>query len=189
MSDREKPIQCEDFTSSEQESVYTTEIVLPTGVHNGLIKTIRNLKEADEGIPYASSNVKAFMTDWRMQDKPGFDMLGHEITTRVTEISKKKRGNNPIVLRDMWGLLYCTGESAVIHNHWPAAWSGVFYLEIPTDYSGALLFPNLEHHIEPVKNQLVIFEARTMHGVHTLKSTQERIAISFNFDGMVNYKT
>ena len=181
MTTREKPIERQEFTSKEKESIYTTEIILPVGIHQGLINTIRNLKDRGEGVPYGSSNVKAFMTDWIMQHDPGFDKLGYEIIQRVEHISKGKRGNNPIALANMWGLLYCEGESAKFHTHWPSTWSGVFYLEIPTDYSGALVFPDLEHYIEPVKNKLVVFEGDVLHGVNSLKSTQERIAISFNF--------
>jgi len=175
-------IDINQYATSKKDSIYTTEIILSPGVHNGLIQTIRNLRDGKEGVPYGASNVKAFMTEWRMQDEPGFDKLSHEITQRVEHISKENRGNNPVVLRDMWGLLYCQGESTKFHTHWPSAWSGVFYLEIPSDYSGALMFPDLEHYIEPVKNKLVVFEGDVLHGVNSLKSTQERIAISFNFD-------
>ena len=63
----------------------------------------------------------------------------------------------------------------------------VFYLTVPSDYAGALMFPDLEHHIEPVTGQLVIFNGSTRHGVNTIKTSQERIAISFNYEPTCSY--
>ena len=60
-------------------------------------------------------------------------------------------------------------------------WSGVFYLAIPTDYAGTLFFPELEYNIEPVTGQLVIFSGDTLHGVKTIQSNGERLAVSFNY--------
>ena len=56
----------------------------------------------------------------------------------------------------MWGMIYRKGDHAVVHDHWPALWSGVYYLKSPKN-SGDLYFPQLKQSFEPKDNMLVLF--------------------------------
>ena len=102
----------------------------------------------------------------------------------VLEINSPDGGvfNYSMEISDMWGICYKKNDYTRVHDHWPATWSGTFYLDIPTDYAGTLFFPELEHNIEPVTGQLVIFSGTTKHGVKTIQSNGERLAISFNYN-------
>ena len=82
-------------------------------------------------------------------------------------------------LSDMWGMIYRKGDHAIVHDHWPALWSGVYYLKAPKK-SGDLYFPQLKQSFEPQDNMLVLFSGNTRHGVKENLSDEERIAVSFN---------
>ena len=175
-------IDINQYATSKKDSIYTTEIKLRPEIRNKIIETI---KEGDK--QGYTSNVKACMTEWNMQDKPGFKELEEEIggiVRYITEVMYNSVTATPhnIAIGNMWGLLYTKGDSAKVHAHWPAVWSGVFYLDIPKDDAGALKFPDLDHAVEPETGELVIFSGSTKHGVDTIKSSGERLAVSFNYD-------
>ena len=174
-------IDINQYSTSKKDSIYTTEIKLRPETKNKIIETI---KEGDK--QNYTSNIKACMTEWEMQDKPGFKELEGEIYSIVHYLSEVlytsvNSTSHLVTCGNMWGMLYKKGDSAKYHAHWPAVWSGVFYLDIPTDYAGALKFPDLDHAVEPETGELVIFNGNTRHGVDTIKSVGERLAVSFNY--------
>ena len=71
------------------------------------------------------------------------------------------------------------GDHAIVHDHWPALWSGVYYLKVPNN-SGELYFPQLKQSFMPNENQLVLFNGSTRHGVKENLNDEERICVSFN---------
>jgi Rps23 Pro-64 3,4-dihydroxylase Tpa1-like proline 4-hydroxylase len=173
-------IDIHQYATTQPETVFTTELQIKPEVRD---KIIHIINEGDK--QNYTSNVKACMTDWGMQEQPGFMELEEEFSGIIQHISGIIDGSPPpLQIVNMWGAKYQKGDYTKVHNHWPAVWSGVFYLTVPSDYAGALMFPDLEHHIEPVTGQLVIFNGSTRHGVNTIKSSQERIAISFNYEPM-----
>ena len=80
---------------------------------------------------------------------------------------------------NLWGMMYKKGDYAIVHDHWPALWSGVFYMKVP-EKSGELFFPQLKQTIMPNENQLIIFNGSTRHGVKESFSDEKRICVSFN---------
>jgi len=145
---------------------------------------IRNIKDGGDK-QKRTSNVQAIMTDWNMQKEPGFVEVEKEINSIINYLPKIFTPTTDfwgtMKITDMWGMCYKKNDYAKVHDHWPATWSGTFYLDIPTDYAGTLFFPTLEHNIEPITGQLVIFSGATLHGVKTIQSNGERLAISFNY--------
>ena len=131
-------------------------------------------------IQYHKTNVKAQMTEWDMQDKPGFTKFKEYINPIIQFISKKyyNRKIEPRI-SDMWGMIYKKGDHAIVHDHWPALWSGVYYIKSP-EKSGDLFFPQLKQAFQPKENMLVLFNGSTRHGVKENLSDSERVAISFN---------
>jgi len=174
-------IECQKFPGGF-ENVFTTNLNINSTITNTIIKTIRDGGDKQG----RETNVKASMTDWHMEKEPGFFQLEKEINSIINYlpnvmISNISLQHTSMVVDQMWGMVYKKNDYTDFHNHWPSTWSGVFYLEIPNDYAGALVFPDLEHNIEPVTGQLVIFSGNTMHGVKTIQSNSERIAVSFNY--------
>ena len=161
--------------------IFTTHLKLDSTITDTIIKTIRDGGDKQN----RTTNVKASMTDWQMQEEPGFVELENEIISIIHYLPNiachHYIGDNQFAIEAMWGTCYKKNDYTDIHAHWPAVWSGTFYVDIPTDYAGTLFFPELDHNIEPVTGQLVIFNGNTLHGVKTIQSNSERIAVSFNY--------
>ena len=79
----------------------------------------------------------------------------------------------------MWGMIYKKGEYARVHDHWPALWSGVYYIKAPKN-SGDIVFPHIKQQITPQDNMMIIFDGSTRHSVKENLSDEERVAVSFN---------
>ena len=163
------------------DTIFTTHLNVNPTVTNSIIQNIKDGGDKQK----RESNVKAcIMTDWKMQHEPGFIELEKEITDIINYLPNilEVKFTSLMKITDMWGMCYKKNDYTKVHHHWPATWSGVFYLYIPTDYAGTLFFPTLEHNIEPVTGQLVIFSGTTQHGVKTIQSNGERLAVSFNYN-------
>ena len=167
--------------------IFTAHLTLDPAIKDTIIKTIKDSGDKQN----RKTNVKADMTNWNMQEEPGFRELEQEIDSIINYLPEIMRDKNPYLgtfpmeVGNMWGLCYKKNDYTDVHDHWPFVWSGSFYLDIPTDYAGTLFFPELEYDIEPVTGQLVIFRGAILHGVKTIQSNSDRIAISFNYSSRV----
>ena len=164
-----------NFTSYKPESIFTTYLD-KDDVRTNIIDEIKKSGDKQD----YKTNVKAYMTDWQMKDKPGFVELEKIILHTCGYLSEKyyNRGIN-LVVDNLWGMMYKKGDYAMVHDHWPALWSGVYYLRAPKG-SGDLVFPQLKQRIQPKNNLLVIFKGDVRHGVEESKTDEERICVSFN---------
>lgn len=129
------------------------------------------------------TNVKAQMTEWKMWHEPGFKKLANIAIQIAKQVSvlKYKRTIEPKIT-DLWGMKYKSEEIAIIHDHWPSAWSFAYYLNAPKSAPG-LFFPEAgeqgaERKIEP--GLLVMFEGHTQHGVRPAKFKGYRYVVSGN---------
>ena len=164
-----------NFETIKPESIFTS-IIEDDEMNKNIIEQIRKTGDVQD----YKTNVKAYMTDWDMRGKPGFDKLEKIIMDMVNYLSKiyYNRPINPRV-ENLWGMIYKKGDYAMVHDHWPSLWSGVYYIEVPNN-SGDLFFPQLKQTMTPKKNQMIVFEGKTRHGVRESLSDKERIAVSFN---------
>ena len=166
------------------DNLFITNLQIDPTIKDTVVQNIKNGGDKQN----RTSNVQALMTDWNMEREPGFAELENEITSIIHYLPNIiSPHDNTAALQEMeidamWGMCYKKNDYTKVHDHWPATWSGVLYLDIPTDYAGTLFFPALEYNIEPVTGQLVIFSGTTMHGVKTIQSNGERLAISFNYN-------
>tara|TARA_R110001592_G_scaffold65009_3_gene199710 strand:- start:5056 stop:5697 length:642 start_codon:yes stop_codon:yes gene_type:complete len=132
-----------------------------------------------------SSNVKAQMTEWIMNDKPGFDLLAKYISNMAKEVSLLQYNRKILPnITDMWGMKYKSEEYAVPHDHWPAIWSCVYYVNAPKEAPG-LFFPEMgeqggERQLE--QGLLVMFPGHTKHGVRPKKFKGYRYVVSANIN-------
>ena len=164
-----------NFETIKPESIFTS-IIEDDEMNKNIVEQIRKTGDVQD----YKTNVKAYMTDWNMSDKPGFDKL-EKIIIEMTNYLSKIYYNRPINPRveNLWGMIYKKGDYAMVHDHWPSLWSGVYYIEVPNN-SGDLFFPQLKQTMTPKKNQMIVFEGKTRHGVRESLSDKERIAVSFN---------
>lgn len=164
-----------NFTSYKPESIFTTYLD-KDDVRTNIIDEIKKSGDKQD----YKTNVKAYMTDWNMADKPGFQELNkHIIDTCHYLNSLYYRKTVGLQVSNLWGMMYKKGDYAMVHDHWPALWSGVYYLRAP-EGSGDLVFPQLKQRIQPKDNLLVIFRGDVRHGVEESKTDEERICVSFN---------
>mgnify|MGYP001159802140 CR=1 FL=1 len=130
------------------------------------------------------TNVKAQMTEWHMYKEPGFNKLANIVLRLIPEITKDKfsiKDFKPKVA-EMWGMKYKSGEIAIEHDHWPCAWSGVYYLKGPKDSPG-LFFPEMgdqggERTFET--GLLIMFPGHVRHAVRSKKFKGSRYVVAFN---------
>lgn len=66
----------------------------------------------------------------------------------------------------MWGSKYASGEVAVPHDHWPATWAWVYYIDPPETAPG-LYFPTLDYEQEIEHGMLIMFSGNLMHEVRS----------------------
>ena len=164
-----------NFKSEKPVSIFTTQLIDPD-MSSKIEEEIRKTGDKQD----YKTNVKAYMTDWNMHDKPGFDTLEKQVKTICNFLSKKyyNRALNARV-SDMWGMIYKKGEYAIEHDHWPTLWSGVYYIKAPKN-SGDIVFPHIKQQITPQDNMMIIFDGSTRHSVKENLSDEERVAVSFN---------
>ena len=130
------------------------------------------------------TNVKAQMTDWVMWDKPGFKDLANIVLRMVPDITRDKYNRKEFrpEIKDMWGMKYRDKQIAIEHDHWPCAWSGVYYVKGPKDAPG-LYFPEMgdqggERQFEP--GLLMFFPGHTRHAVRRKDFKGNRYVVAFN---------
>ena len=130
-----------------------------------------------------NSNVKADMTEWTMQSKTSFKKLA-DIILDMAAKGSKERYNRVIkpVISDMWGMRYKSGERAIMHDHWPALWSFVYYINAPEGAPG-LFFKEMGaqggmRKLEP--GLLIMFPGHTLHEVKPQEFKGYRYVVSAN---------
>lgn len=127
------------------------------------------------------TNLKAAMTNWDSWRHEAFKPLASKISQEVVKISKKTYGRPDIRWRinSMWGASYGNSDSAHLHDHYPATWSCVYYVDVP-EASSPLVFPSPDVTIMPWAGLLVIFPGNIAHLVPTNYSKSPRIVVSAN---------
>ena len=89
----------------------------------------------------------------------------------------------PLYLNDTWGLVYTTGQSAKVHNHWPSLWSYTYCVSACGNCS-PLVFPNAKEplSVTPKTSQIIVFPSWLHHEVPIHTCDHERIMLSGNLN-------
>ena len=126
-----------------------------------------------------TSNVKSYMTDWRMHEHhESFATIGKLACRAASKISENMFKPNMFV-GESWGIIYNKGKHTKRHSHWPYTYAFGYYLTDTTN-SSPLIFPTANKTIYPKKGDLIIFPGHVQHEVPTLESEEERIMIAGN---------
>ena len=140
------------------------------------------------------SNVQSvYMIPWHshlINNK--FKPLTDSAVTIAQEVSRTHlSANQPalnmgLVVTDCWGAIYEKSDYTKRHNHFPAEFSCVIYLEVhensaPIIFSGKL-------HVQPKPNMMVLFPGILQHEVPATDGRRVVVAMNMNkraiFDGM-----
>lgn len=128
------------------------------------------------------TNVKAQMTEWNVGNKDGFKELVDiikNLSIKASEI-KYKTTINPYI-KSIWGMKYKSFDYALPHDHFPATWACVYYINPPKDSPG-LYFPEENKEIEIHHGKLIIFEGNVLHEVKTKQFEGFRYVVSANIN-------
>ena len=124
----------------------------------------------------SSSNVNAWHSPYRTF---GFD----DVREHLTGISKaavlKFYDNIDINLdcRELWVMEYESNDSADLHCHYPASWSGVYYLKCDDDSAPLIIERQLE--VKPQEGLFILFPSVMMHYVPPTKGFRRALAVNF----------
>ena len=107
---------------------YPVKVKQITGLDNAQLE--KDIREAGDYLKSRTA-AKCLMTRWDMhtvyQSFVSVSEKAIEIADACPLATKTDIDGNPLkvplYLNDTWGLVYTTGQSAKVHNHWPSLWS------------------------------------------------------------------
>lgn len=168
-----------------------------------LIDYMMKLREQDKGV--MRSNVRGWHSneDLFMQDNPHTQWMCTKIQNIARIAAKHFHGEQRPGYPELsacWGNISDSGAWNAPHQHLPADWSGVFYLDAEIDQpeqpkgairEGDLMFFNplpmgrrfdrpTTISYQPINGKLLIFPAYATHMVAPHFSEKPRISVSFN---------
>ena len=150
---------------------YPVKVKQIEGIDNNQLE--RDIREAGDHLG-GRTPAKCLMTRWDM----------HTVYESFVDVSEKAKeianacplatktdtnGNTlkiPLYLNDTWGLIYTTGQSTKVHNHWPSLWSYTYCVSACNQCS-PLVFPNAKEplSITPKTSQMIVFPSWLQHEV------------------------
>ena len=150
----------------------------------------RDIREAGDYLGGRTA-AKCLMTRWDMhtvyESFVDVSEKAKEIANACPLATKTDTNGNPLkvplYLNDTWGLIYTTGQSAKVHNHWPSLWSYTYCISA-CDQCSPLVFPNAKEplSITPKTSQMIVFPSWLQHEVPEHTCNHERIMISGNLN-------
>ena len=132
------------------------------------------------------TNVKAVMSEWDIRSAQ-IDRFKKYI---LNELDKKDPLYTPDNLEvscvdpyfiDFWVNVYSKGDHAILHQHRPARWSLVYFLQCKW-YHSSLIFPMSRKRIRPKEGRFVLFPAYLEHEVSKHRFNDKRITFAGNIE-------
>ena len=167
---------------------YPVKVKQITGLDNDQLE--RDIKEAGDYLGGRTA-AKCLMTRWDMHTVYQSFVLVSEKAMEIAEacpLSTKTDTEGtplkvPLYLNDTWGLVYTTGQSAKVHNHWPSLWSYTYCVSACEECS-PLMFPNAQEplSVAPKTSQMIVFPSWIKHEVPIHKCEHDRIMLSGNLN-------
>ena len=150
----------------------------------------RDIREAGDYLGGRTA-AKCLMTRWDMHTVYESFVLVSEKAMEIAEACPLATKTDtegaplevPLYLNDTWGLIYTTGQSAKVHNHWPSLWSYTYCINA-CENCAPLVFPNAEKplSVTPKISQIIVFPAWIKHEVPVHTCDHERIMLSGNLN-------
>ena len=148
-------------------------------LHRELINVIRSQKDVQQ----RKTNVKAYMTGWYLHQMNSYvNEVCNSAMNIVKSLSvKDQKGTlNKFFTHDCWGAIYSENDYTISHDHGPALWSWVYYIQVP-DNAPPLHFPQAKLNCFPKSDELIMFPGQVKHEVpKAIDMIGERIVIAGN---------
>ena len=167
---------------------YPVKVKQITGMNNDQLE--KDIRESGDSLGGRTA-AKSLMTRWDMHTVyKSFVLVANEaikIANDCPLATKTDTNGNPLkvplYLNDTWGLIYTTGQSAKVHNHWPSLWSYTYCVSACENCS-PLVFPNAKEplSVAPKTSQVVVFPSWLHHEVPEHKCEHDRIMLSGNLN-------
>ena len=167
---------------------YPVKVKQITGLDNDQLE--KDIREAGDYLG-GRTPAKCLMTRWDMHTVYQSFVLVSEKAMEIAEAcplsTKTDTDGNPLkiplYLNDTWGLVYTTGQSAKVHNHWPSLWSYTYCVSACEECS-PLVFPNAQEplSVAPKTSQMIVFPSWIKHEVPIHKCEHDRIMLSGNLN-------
>ena len=167
---------------------YPVKVKQITGLDNAQLE--RDIRDAGDYLGGRTA-AKCLMTRWDMHTVYKSFRLVSEKAMEIAEACPLATKTDtegaplevPLYLNDTWGLVYTTGQSAKVHNHWPSLWSYTYCINA-CENCAPLVFPNAEKplSVTPNTSQMVVFPSWLHHEVPIHKCDHERIMLSGNLN-------
>ena len=167
---------------------YPVKVKHISGLNNDQLE--RDIREAGDYL-HGRTAAKCLMTRWDMHTVyESFILVSEkaiEIASDCPVATKTDTSGNPLkvplYLNDTWGLVYTTGQSAKMHNHWPSLWSYTYCVSACEECS-PLVFPNAKEplSVTPKTSQIIVFPSWLQHEVPVHTCDHERIMLSGNLN-------
>ena len=167
---------------------YPVKVKQITGLDNDQLE--KDIREAGDYLG-GRTPAKCLMTRWDMHTVYESFVLVSEKAMEIAEAcplsTKTDTDGNPLkiplYLNDTWGLVYTTGQSAKVHNHWPSLWSYTYCVSACEECS-PLMFPNAQEplSVAPKTSQMIVFPSWIKHEVPIHKCEHDRIMLSGNLN-------
>lgn len=122
------------------------------------------------------TNIKAKMTKWNMHDYDDFKWISDQALALLWKYDR--RGEGVWSCTSIWGAEYTADETAIDHNHYPASWSAIVYVDCPKG-SGATWFPLIDRQVKPKDGKICMFPGHLRHSTKP-SFCDKRIIISLN---------
>ena len=167
---------------------YPVKVKQISGLDNDQLE--KDIREAGDYLG-GRTPAKCLMTRWDMHIVYQSFVLVSEKAMEIAEAcplsTKTDTDGNPLkvplYLNDTWGLVYTTGQSAKVHNHWPSLWSYTYCVSACEECS-PLVFPNAQEplSVAPKTSQMIVFPSWIKHEVPIHKCEHDRIMLSGNLN-------
>ena len=143
------------------------EVIERCAVHRMVYPFAKKLNPILHQIILNKANISdkgAVMTPWKSYDIKEFDLIGTWIRNFL--LSSSLTRHDDLILRDydLWGQLYNEGSYQVPHDHLPAHWSFVYYVNTPRG-SSPLVFEQSKKRYYPKSGEAIIFPGWIRHFV------------------------
>ena len=117
-------------------------------------------------------------TPWYLIKYDAIKWLADQITNVIGKFDKLQEGS--LFCNEIWGIIYKGKNNHKVHNHYPAIWSAVAYIDCQ-EGSGNTVWPDIGKKIKPVDGNVCIFPGYLNHYVDSNYNEKERLSIAFDF--------
>lgn len=161
--------------------LWSTVIENKEQINNQIIETIVQHRKDNPENYTDTINVNVWQSNWEMHSQPGIDTVAEASKKLTKTIAEEYYNFHTFVpdILDCWVNVYNKDSGCRVHQHFPATFSLVYYVQVPQN-SGNIYFPDIKTSLAPEPGLLLCFRGDLWHGVQFNLTTNDRIIIGLN---------